>query len=358
MTMASEFSSRLSLWSKRIAIAIGGRIEAFKAQPTAADVLGTPGSGIWQLIRKFASTFNIWLWVFVFFPTLCAGVFYFGIASNLYMSEADFIVKNQSISSQNPFASLLQTSGVVRSSEDTFSVNGFLLSRDAVRLLDSNDHLRDVFNRPEADFVTRFPGLFGNSSFEKLYQHYLNYVDVTYDSATGLTRLQVKAYRPEDAQMITQALLAYSEQLINRLNARAEDNSLEVARNEVQLAEENLEAVQNQRAQLGQTKPSLMDRNNAGAGDNSASFSSFDKLELQHELAQQALASAMMSLQTARIEAQSQHLYIEHISEPNLPDYPLYPRRFWSFVLTVVTCLVIYGVAWLLVTGVREHGSA
>ena len=45
-------------------------------------------------------------------------------------------------------------------------------------------------------------------------------------------------------------------------------------------------------------------------------------------------------------------------AQPNLADYPLYPKRVNSFATIVVSCLLLYGIAWLLVAGVREHASA
>ena len=51
-------------------------------------------------------------------------------------------------------------------------------------------------------------------------------------------------------------------------------------------------------------------------------------------------------------------LYLERVVEPNLPDYPLYPRRFLYFVFFVTCCLLIYGIGWMLVAGIREHTAA
>ena len=49
---------------------------------------------------------------------------------------------------------------------------------------------------------------------------------------------------------------------------------------------------------------------------------------------------------------------VETITQPNLADYPLYPKRVISFAMVVASCLLTYGIAWLLVAGVREHSSA
>ena len=64
------------------------------------------------------------------------------------------------------------------------------------------------------------------------------------------------------------------------------------------------------------------------------------------------------SLEAARIEAQRQQLYLEAVAQPNLADYPLYPKRIVSFITVFATCLLAYGLAWLLVANVREHSAA
>ena len=70
--------------------------------------------------------------------------------------------------------------------------------------------------------ITRFPGFsFWRKDFEALYDAYARFVSVEIDSTSGISTLMVKAYRPEDAQQIAQALLKFSEQLVNTLNDRA-----------------------------------------------------------------------------------------------------------------------------------------
>jgi capsular polysaccharide transport system permease protein len=377
----------------------------------AVDVVTGPST------RKIALKFNIWPWVFVYFPGLLAAVYYFGIASDLYMSEARIIVRSQGQNSTSVLGTVLQGMGLQQPSggPDVSAVVSFITSRDAARDLELRDHLRDIFNRPEADFITRFPHFFSSSSFEALYNHYLNFVDVETDPATGVTTLQVKAYRPEDAQAITQALIRYSEQLVNALNARAEKDALQLARHEVDEAEQNLANAQQQltayrfRQQILDPKltstsvyrklnelttartetetqlaeltkdspntpaiPSLKTRLVAldrqlddtmrsvtGNSDSVAGkLGEYERLNLAQEIGEKLLESAVQSLETARLEAERKHLYVEHIAEPNLPDYPLYPKRILSFFIVLVSCLVAYGVAWLMIAGIREHGSA
>jgi len=377
----------------------------------AVDVVARPYA------RKAALKFNIWPWLFVYLPGLLAAVYYFGIAADLYMSEARIVVRSQSQSASSVLGTVLQGMGLQQASggPDASAVVSFITSRDAVRDLEAHDNLREIFNRPEADFVTRFPHYHFSSSFEALYRHYLGFVDVETDPATGVTTLQVKAYRPEDAQAITAALLRHSEQLVNALNARAEEDALQLARREVDKAENKLAdarqklttyrfrqqmldpkltstsmyeklnrlttartETETQLAELVKDSPNnpaipslksriaaldrqLDDTMRSVTGDSDSvagKLGEYERLSLTQEIGEKLLEGAVQSLETARIEAERKHLYVEHIAEPNLPDYPLYPKRILSFFIVLVSCLLAYGVAWLMVAGVREHGSA
>jgi capsular polysaccharide transport system permease protein len=365
--------------------------------------------------RRLFRYFNPWLWGIVGLPTLIAGVYYFGIASDLYLSEARFIVRSPKQVQPSGIGALLQSTGLSRAAEDTSVVQDFIMSRDAVRKLEQKNDLRSVFNRPEGDFVTRFPGiLFWRKDFEALFWRYDHFVAVETDTSAGVTALRVKAYRPEDAHTLASALLSYSEQLINDLNERARRDALETARREVDLTEQRIADIQteltayrvqqkmldpksassgvleligqmnaaqaNARTQLGEllnnspNSPQIPLVKNriasldkliaeersklSGASDSVVStLTEYERLNLQRELAEKALASAFTSLEAARIEAQRQQLYLETIAEPNLADYPLYPKRMVAFIMVFATCLLVYGLAWLLVANVREHSA-
>jgi len=367
-------------------------------------------------VRHLFRSVNIWFWAVVGLPTLIAGVYYFAIASDLYLSEAKFIVRSPKQVQTSPIGVLLQSTGLGRAADDTAAVQDFIMTRDAVRKLEKQNDLRSALSRPEGDFVTRFPGImFWRNDFEALFRRYDHFVSVETDTTTGVTTLLVKAYRPEDAHMIARALLDYSEQLVNELNERARRDALDTARREVDRAEQRIAQIQseltayrvkqkmldpktastsvleligqmnaaqtNARAQLGEllknspnspqiplvkTRIASLDKLIAeeraklsGETDSVVStLTEYERLTLDRELAEKALASAFSSLEAARLEAQRQQLYLETIAQPNLADYPLYPERMISFGIVLASCLVLYGIAWLLVASAREHAAA
>jgi capsular polysaccharide transport system permease protein len=379
-----------------------------------ADVVAPPRARRHPL-RLFRSI-NIWFWAIVGLPTLAAGVYYFAIASDLYLTEAKFIVRSPKQVQTSTIGALLQSTGLGRAEHDTAAAQDFITSRDAVRRLERQNDLRAVLSRSEGDIITRFPGiLFWRKDFEALFSRYDHFVSVETETATGVTTLRTKAYRPEDANMIATALLTYSEQLINELNERARRDALDTARREVDRAEQRIAQIQseltayrvkqkmldpktassgvleligqmnaaqtNARAQLGElvknspnspqiplmkTRIASLDKLIAEeraklSGENDsvvAALTEYERLTLDRELAEKALASAFTSLEAARLEAQRQQLYLEIIAQPNVADYPLYPKRAISFVMVLASCLLAYGIAWLLVASAREHASA
>src|ERR1700686_2279269 len=211
----------------------------------ASAVVGTRPLPSTEAISRFLRSLNIWFWASVGLPTLIAGVYYSAIASDLYSSEVKFMVRGPSKAPANAITAMLSSAGTSGASEDTFAVHEYVMSRDAVRRLEREDDLRGVLGRAEGDLVTRFPGLwFWRKDFEALYQTYKRFVTVESDTTSGLSTLQVKAYRPEDAQRMARALLEFSEQLVNQLNERARQDAVGAFQREVDATEQKIGRLQ------------------------------------------------------------------------------------------------------------------
>jgi capsular polysaccharide transport system permease protein len=384
------------------------------ARRAAVGVVDRPW-GIGSIGRLFA-VLNIWFWAIVGVPSLVAAVYYFGIASNQYSSEAEFVVRGPGSSKPlGGVAGLLQGSAM-GGQDDAMMVQEFIMSRDAVRQLDRDDDLRAILDRPEGDFVSRFPGLiYWRNDFEALYKAYSRFVSVDFNQATNVSKLQVKAYRPEDAQKIAKALLAASERLINQLNERARQDAVSSFQTEVEATQKQIAAIQTQltayrmreqmldpksaaegplklvgdlnrqradaqaaltdalrnspnspqilvlRTRLASLGKLIVEERSKITGDSgsvAAAETGYEHLDVARRLAEGQLASAYKSLEAAQLDAQRQQLYLETIAQPNLPDFPLYPKRIVSFSMVLATCLLAYGIAWLLVASVREHAAA
>jgi capsular polysaccharide transport system permease protein len=345
-------------------------------------------------------------------PTVATSVYYIAFAADQYVSEAKFVVRGPAAQASGGLSSLLQTAGMSRAPEDTYAVQDFIVSRDALTELIKTQGLRQVFARPESDVLSRFPFYLGGETFEHFYKYYQNHIDVTLDSTTGVSTLTVRTFRPDDSQHIATALLTSAENLINRMNARERENALRAAREEVALAEGRVEGVGIEIAEF-RNKESLLDPNKQsvpmlqGINDLQTMLSrtnlqlsqlvlsspsspliadykrrasaleaqiadakakvtgtdaslvpkitAYDRLSLQREFADKQLASSITSLEQARIQAERQQLYLDLIVNPNLADYPAYPKKFATIAVVFATLAGVYFMLALLIAGMREH---
>jgi capsule polysaccharide export protein KpsE/RkpR len=131
-----------------------------RARAVAGRAIGAAGARplLPAAVARFLASLNIWFWAIVGLPTLLAGVYFFAIASDQYLSEAKFVVHGPAKAPPTGLAAMMGAAANP-TSEDTNIVREFILSRDAVKKLEAKDDLRDVLSRPEGDLITRFPGL-------------------------------------------------------------------------------------------------------------------------------------------------------------------------------------------------------
>lgn len=352
-----------------------------------------------------------WL-IFVVLPTLLSIIYYGLVASNLYASEARYLVRSPSRMQVGGLGNLLQGGSLLPARDDVYTVHDYLLSRDALKSLGELEDLPAIFSRPGADFLARYPNLIDGDDFESFYRYYDRRVSVTIDSTTGITTLMVKAFRPDDAQRLASQLLTLGEQLVNKLNERSRQNTVRDAEKLVAEAEANVGAAEasllayrnrerlldpgknssavldsqtklqselnSTRARIAQldrnapdspigkdlrTRAEILARQVAEqraqlAGSNGSlapKISEYGQLALKQEFASRALTSALASLESARAEAWRQQIYLDHVVEPNLPDRALYPKRFVAVLIVFITCFLAYSIGALLLAGVREH---
>lgn len=345
-------------------------------------------------------------------PTILTSVYYLAFATDQYVSEAKFVVRGPASQSPGMLNSLLQTAGMSRAPDDTYAVQDYIMSRDALANLIQNQALRKVFDHPAIDPLSRFPPFLGGNTFEHFYYYYQKHIDVLLDTNTGVSTLTVRTFNPEDSRRIALALLTGAENLINRMNERETENAMRDARKEVGLAEQRVEDIATQIAQF-RNREALLDPNKqsvpmlqsindlqtllsranlqlaqllvssphsplvadyqhrvsalqAQIDDAKAKITGTDKslvpkimvydlLSLQRDFADKQLASAISSLETARVQSERQQLYLDTIVQPNLADYPAYPRKLASIAVVLASTLGLYLMAYLLVAGAREH---
>ena len=350
----------------------------------------------------------------VLVPTSLALVYYGLIASDVFISESRFVVRSpQRQQSSSVLGAIFSGAGFTRSQDDAFSVHDFIVSRDALSELDKKLQVRKAYTNSNVDFLSRFPGMLGDDSFESLHKYYGKQVSVVHDSTSNISTLRVSAFNAQQSHAINELLLVMGERLINETNDRGRQDLVKYAQAEVAVAEGKTKAAslalagyRNQRSvfdpdrqsaiqlqqvsklqdelistkmQLAQVRaltpdnpqvPVLQKRSEAlqremdaemakvaGGGSNSltSKAAEFERLTLERAFADRQLASAMGSLESARNEARRQALYLERIVQPSTPDMAVEPRRLRAIFTVLMMGLIAWGILNILLAGVREH---
>jgi capsular polysaccharide transport system permease protein len=362
--------------------------------------------------RRRATTIRMLFVGLVVLPTACAALYYGLWAAPRYVSEAQFVVTKAASARPTGLDALLKTFGTSRQVDDTSIVTGYLLSRDAVRSIENELPLREIFSRTQADLFSRFPRFWRGDTFERLYDYFLDRIAVFQDPRTGLSVLTVQTFRPEDSQALANVLLRLAEKAVNDLNRRAETDTLNFAWGEVDRAQQKLIDAQQaltsfrtqellvdpsrtsaavletitrlsrdrvqvlaQKQQILTSAPESpagqalsvradalqrqIDQERAklagGAGSLAPTVSSYERLTLLRELAEKDVAAAQGAMESARQEAQRQHLYIQMPIAPNLSDESTEPQRWRAIATVFVTGFAIFAFVWILMVGASEH---
>ncbi len=324
-------------------------------------------------------------------PTaLAAGYFWF-VAADRYVTEARFVIHEPNAAGRMSLPSA-SVSELPKNSgdEDSYAVHDFVLSRDAMRLVEQSVGLPALLRPAASDPAWRFPGPLNGGTEEDLFQYYRRLVSLDYDSGTNVSTLTVQAFRPADAQRIATALLGGAEALLNRMDERARTDAIRVAEAEVAgsrtaalAAQDALTAYRNGEhvidpLQFSQTVLSTIttlseelvnaaaeldvavhaspngpqipplrgriaalgaqiDRERgvlAGSdGSLAPQIAAYERLVLLRSFAEQRYVSALTLLQMTRLDGERQTAYLEQVVTPYLADQPHYPfRLLWPAV--------------------------
>ena len=355
-----------------------------------------------------------WWLATVVIPTVATGFYMLFLAVDRYESEARFVVRSPSSAAANQISSLVQGSGIVRSADDAYIVQTYMESRDGVRYLVDHKQLLTRLQRTGRDVVWAYPGLLSAANNERLWRHFQRLLTIDFDNSTGITTLKVQAFSPDDAKVLAESLLESSENLINTISRRAQEQTLNTAFSEVETSRRKAETAverisefrkQNRLIDPGRSSSAALElisrlavevarmradleelrssasispqartlerriaafdeqiaaerRALAGSDDSLAPLiAEYERLSLEREFAERSFASARTAFDIARIDAERQRLFIEQISVPSLPDYPKYPYRLLSTFGVFALLSFVFVVARRLIADSRGHAG-
>jgi capsular polysaccharide transport system permease protein len=372
-----------------------------------------------KIIKAFLKRIGLPFWVIVALPTLFASVYFGLIASSRYVSVSEFVVRSPKNNTSAGLVGMLQGGGFSRSQDDSYVVNQYMSSRDAILELEKSIKLRENYASKSVDILSRFnpTGMYGN--LENFFDYYADKVRIELDSTSSISTLTVKAYTAEDAYAINSKLLEMAESLVNKLNERGNKDLVGAAEKQLTEARANLAKitlelssyrrvnrifdvdkqaamqiqlisklqdqlilVKTQLAQIKFVTPDnpqiklLEERKRSieaevassmqimlgvadGNGGNSINQKAgeYEKLSLDKDFAIKQLAAAATLLEQNKTEADGKKLYLNRIVQPRIPDISTEPKRLKNVLTIFLLGLIAWGIFSLLITSVREHGN-
>ncbi|GAA5077141.1 capsule biosynthesis protein [Roseibacterium beibuensis] len=353
---------------------------------------------------------------FVLLPTLLVGYYYYRVATPLFATNTEFVIqKAESGGTAGGLGSLLGGSSFA-TVQESITVQAYLESREAMLRLDEELGFREHFSSEEIDPLTRIAP---DATVEDVYDVYRRHLEIGYDPTEGLIRMEVAAADPEVSQSFSEALIRYAEERVDRMSQRLREDQMAGARESYEDAESRvIEAqarvlelqerrgvlntenevstvfqqissfemqLQEERLRLDEmtsvarpnpTRVEVAERNiarlealiaelRAGlteTADGSASLARIQSelliAQADLETRQMMLAEALQGMESARIEANRQSLYLSMGVYPIPPDAPAYPRAFENTLLALLIFSGIYLMVSMTVSVLREQVSS
>jgi capsular polysaccharide transport system permease protein len=152
----------------------------------------------------------------VIVPNLVSTVYYGLIASDQYVSEARFTVSSAAVPKFDGLGSVTGLPPMLII-QDTQVVTNYIHSRAMVEQLERTVGLRDSYSSNSIDWWARFRK---DKPIEKFTKYWANMCDASVGLPSGIVTVAVRAFSPEDAKRIADAVVKLSEDLINDLNDR------------------------------------------------------------------------------------------------------------------------------------------
>jgi capsular polysaccharide transport system permease protein len=353
--------------------------------------------------------------IMVVLPTLAACIYYGLWASDQYVAEARFGVRQtqEPIVSEDALSMMAKGMAVSTAGRDPYLVANYVRSRNLVEDLDREIGLREIYSRPAADRFARFDP---RKSGEKLWGYWRKMVTVNVDRLSGLVTVRALAFTPDDAVTIVRAIQVDAERIIDQTSQRVRADALRLADDELARARQRYvesllalrrvrdgaqtvdpeTAIEDTAATLtGATRQKLaLERDRAfnlrvlspsapqivildqriravdeqiaalnrsltsrDEADRTAAdvIGRFEEGELARRFSEKLMEITQSSYERARVEEARQHTYLTTFVEPIRPDEAEYPRRARKIGFIALIALVVWVVTLILIAAVKDH---
>lgn len=343
-------------------------------------------------------------------PLLLLSAYMYLIASDRYESFASTTITEEKTSSASIDLSMLGLSNTAADS-DALILKQFIESKDMLVYLDEKIRLREHVTSSDIDFYSRMSS---DASLESFHDYYNWIIYVTYETDSKLLKISVQGFDPHYAQGMLKVIVARSQAFMDEINDRVTREQMQFFDKEIATSEARLKAakqdlisfqrenrllttesegqailatIQSMEQSLAQKQSDLSARLEvldksapqlqtltleiralhhqieeaknrlAGSSDNSVTEldSKFRDIQLNLEFVTNIYKSNLNALEQARLEAARRLKFLVVVNEPSLPQTSEYPQRGYAVITAALVLLVVFAVASLSASIIREH---
>ncbi|MCZ4088861.1 RkpR, polysaccharide export protein [Sinorhizobium psoraleae] len=170
-------------------------------------------------------------------PAALSSLYMAFIAADQYHSSTSFAVRSiEGGVSSDILGMFTQASGGSTVS-DSYILMDYILSERMVEAADRKFKLEDVYATRGLDY---FYGMGSELPIEDKLEYWRDMVTVSFDHASGIMQVTVKAFDPKQAREIAQFIVDRSDNLVNSLSLSARNDVLRAAQDEVLAGEARL----------------------------------------------------------------------------------------------------------------------
>lgn len=212
-----------------------GRVQPVEVPAEVEEVVAAPAAGVRKKLKFRHAALILSFIGCVAVPSTAATLYMAFIATDQYHSTASFSVRSISgNSSAGDIMGIFTQASGSSSTSDSFILMDYIKSVDMLTQIEQNFDLEKMFERRGMDY---YYGLASGMPIEKRLAYWRDLVDVSFDNASSIITIELRAFDPQDAQKLTSFIISRGEQLINDLSNRARDEVLRGSRQEVARAE-------------------------------------------------------------------------------------------------------------------------
>lgn len=355
-------------------------------------------------------------------PVVVSIWYYYNVASPQYITEAHYIIRGNDKNPADVLGMITGIPGTSSAAGDALIAQDYILSREFLSQAKYDLDIRSMYTGESIDWWASLrPDVFSvmlnpdeRVSEEDVLQYWKdNIVQVNFDSNSGITTLEVSAFKPEDAVKVAKTVLTKIESFVNNISEKSRSDSLQLARNEALAAKLELDDIRAKIAKFGDKEQVVVPEQRVLADEGivtelksqlAASEAELSRLNsfmqptsievrsirnkivslkrqiakqtslakskgktvtrviqktstFQSELlfAEKVYLAAVSSLRGAELEKSRKLRYLDIIVHPQLPDESLKPEKLLSILSVFFISFMIWGIVTLLLATVKDH---